>query len=523
MGERIWFATSNWSGAPNKPSCYSQAQWDARNSSKFNGLPFATLPVSGYTDWNALGENAFEKLKQNIQSIPVQCIDGSNNYWGGCSRGQYIFNEISKYSNLYANEDYALAVNMKELPCDKQDYKIWDGSTFYSVNKEIDKNWSWTVDTWSENTINRSVTYYANLQIKVPSNSTSYITPVCGPGTHIVEISKDLAMNLVWRAKELEIDTASINFTSNIESSGSAFYQCWDSATNKSIPINLTCSMKASQALQTTSKKIGSSSSSTLKESDILSLKWDKSSDASYTYDSTKVTSDPPICLACSCYDDSSNSPNTGGTCTYTDSNIKSTIQYTVTNCQEIINCKSNFLGNNNWQNSYLTNVAAGPSFPPSNDFNISLQEFKNRQYAIITTQDNSGNIKYFLDVKKLLNFSVPGYGLGNEIYIGTGPYPGSAIIEPQGFYGNRVSNLLATTTASLGESINIILFGETISVPVTKYNTIKKAGDTSYIRSSSLSGSITIKAKSYYEYATSKGEAVYDKTTGNQLRDPLS
>jgi hypothetical protein len=43
MPDKVAFATSNWKDRPNKPEEFSQAEWDAYNSSKFNGFPFPTI------------------------------------------------------------------------------------------------------------------------------------------------------------------------------------------------------------------------------------------------------------------------------------------------------------------------------------------------------------------------------------------------------------------------------------------------------------------------------------------------
>ena len=42
MADKVAFATTNWKDKPNKPTGMSQGEWDAYNSSKFNGFPFAT-------------------------------------------------------------------------------------------------------------------------------------------------------------------------------------------------------------------------------------------------------------------------------------------------------------------------------------------------------------------------------------------------------------------------------------------------------------------------------------------------
>jgi hypothetical protein len=43
MPDKVAFATSNKTNAPNKPAEFSQTEWDAYNSSKFNGFPFPTI------------------------------------------------------------------------------------------------------------------------------------------------------------------------------------------------------------------------------------------------------------------------------------------------------------------------------------------------------------------------------------------------------------------------------------------------------------------------------------------------
>jgi len=43
MPDKVAFATSNWKDKPGKPDEFSQSEWDAYNSSKFNGFPFPTI------------------------------------------------------------------------------------------------------------------------------------------------------------------------------------------------------------------------------------------------------------------------------------------------------------------------------------------------------------------------------------------------------------------------------------------------------------------------------------------------
>jgi hypothetical protein len=43
MPDKVAFATSNWKDKPDKPDSMTQAEWDAYNSSEFNGFPFPII------------------------------------------------------------------------------------------------------------------------------------------------------------------------------------------------------------------------------------------------------------------------------------------------------------------------------------------------------------------------------------------------------------------------------------------------------------------------------------------------
>ena len=88
MGERIYFATSNWKDKPSKPSCYSQGEWDARNSSKFNGVPFAggfAVDPENPTVWayDATEYNNYKNALLAINTPPVQDPNDRENPWCG--------------------------------------------------------------------------------------------------------------------------------------------------------------------------------------------------------------------------------------------------------------------------------------------------------------------------------------------------------------------------------------------------------------------------------------------------------
>jgi hypothetical protein len=61
MGKKVAFATSNWTGRPNKPANVSQTEWDAEGSSCFSGFPF---PVYFAKRWN----NEIAELQRPSQS-----------------------------------------------------------------------------------------------------------------------------------------------------------------------------------------------------------------------------------------------------------------------------------------------------------------------------------------------------------------------------------------------------------------------------------------------------------------------
>jgi hypothetical protein len=50
MGKKVAFATSNWKNKPSKPANVSQADWDAENSSCFSGFPFPVFVGKKYQD-----------------------------------------------------------------------------------------------------------------------------------------------------------------------------------------------------------------------------------------------------------------------------------------------------------------------------------------------------------------------------------------------------------------------------------------------------------------------------------------
>jgi hypothetical protein len=73
---------------------------------------------------------------------------------------------------------------------------------------------------------------------------------------------------------------------------------------------------------------------------------------------------------------------------------------------------------------------------------------------------------------------------------------------------------------------INGKVSGKTLKVFIAKVTAIwdqYNYGETSYVNVSATANLLKIKCHNFFEYANSKGEPVYDKTTGAELKDPLS
>lgn len=90
MGQKIAFATTNWKDKPNKPVNMTQAEWDARESSKFNGFPFP---------------------------IREKAIDGSDfEPWNGSFYGNSRSNSTSEFIYVYGpGTDHPIGFTLEEL------------------------------------------------------------------------------------------------------------------------------------------------------------------------------------------------------------------------------------------------------------------------------------------------------------------------------------------------------------------------------------------------------------------------
>jgi hypothetical protein len=72
MGQRVAFATSNWKDKPDKPDSMTQAEWDAYNSSEFNGFPFPIIEKNenneDFGEWNKF--TVYTNLQKGFDKVP---------------------------------------------------------------------------------------------------------------------------------------------------------------------------------------------------------------------------------------------------------------------------------------------------------------------------------------------------------------------------------------------------------------------------------------------------------------------
>lgn len=562
MGERVWFATSNWKDKPSKPSCYTQAQWDARNSSKFNGAPFPSefgYATSGtylnlsyqqvaafdsaktqsekyYTSSTAPSINFpdatfLNSIKSQLESIPTPQGDSAD-----CSTGQPLDYTRSDRIKIEINKVICSnppSASNSTLACDEIDLKLWDGSTYFDTGAvTVNKNWSWTTQGWGcYSTKNNSAKLTGDLQYKIPSSSSTKPLQVCGPGTPIIEISKDTAMQLIWRAKNIDIESANISSSSDYTRD---INYTIDVSKIGVIGGSMVAGCKYASGTVTTKQSLGynvktknindTQPSSSLTEKDIISLNWAPSAQNGFKGSESKA--------GCG-GDTSSNSPD--------DPNINISHDGQVNGFQGSVD--PNWTGPTpDCSRPYLKCddiTLYGAMIPGiSGGYNITIKPFDKRQKAFYFIGD-----KIYFDIRTLIEFNVGGYIIGYKnakIKTLQTRYEYTSDISINLFGQNYNIPIMKPVDKlklefdhvgyNLGGSFNLYsnpltpigCFDNSVTVLTTTIGGLTPSVNTS-TNMGNLQGSFTIKGVKYYKYATSKGEDVYDEATGNQLKDPLS
>lgn len=81
MPKKVSFATTNWENKPGKPSTMTQAEWDARNSSKFNGFPFPIHETdeegNPISQWDKITTFQGQPSKHNNKRVSVLTVNYS--------------------------------------------------------------------------------------------------------------------------------------------------------------------------------------------------------------------------------------------------------------------------------------------------------------------------------------------------------------------------------------------------------------------------------------------------------------
>jgi hypothetical protein len=473
MPQRVSFATTQWKDKPGKPSCYTQAQWDARNSSKFNGAPFASpfalTPDSDGKVTTYTKENV-DAYKAEIDAIP-DCNIPCPRWSGGCQR--YYNDEISKIQAKIEPQTV-------QLNCSEYDMKVWDGSTYFEINAE-------RTFTWTTCFSNQTRTITIGSKLKSPSASSNYYIPVCGPGTHIQEITRQQMIDLVWRIATFELDASSMSLQQ--DASYDVTSQCWGASGGAS---GETSTLSAKVKVSATNKNTATHPTPQ-NESNLVSLNWQSNPDVGYSgKDSMSFmmgSKDVDGNITVPSY---SYGP-------YGTGNGNITVSATATN--EYYKC------------------GGGVGIYGEGQIAIKLKSNIQRQQCIYFVADQStGQEKIYLNI----------LGLIESINLTTSTGGGVTLIN----------NNMGASNILLSHTVNISFLGKTFTLrmaglPNGTQNNVPISGRIGYlwnwwnsggtVTTNFTGGTVTITPKKYYPYANSKGEAVYNVDTGAQLKDPLS
>jgi hypothetical protein len=465
MPERISFATTQWKDKSDKPSCYTQAQWDARNSSKFNGAPFASAFAvdPSVKTLKAIDLSSANAYISAFNSMPTSCTPN-------CPEEGREYSQCSR--KLGDDLDALPEIKLKDITLNCQDYdmKVWDGSTYYELNGAPDnRTYSWT----SCGSKYQSYSLTPAIQnFKYPSSRSDVYIPVCGPGTHIQEITRQQMVDLVWRIATFDLTASSFSANFSLDSQDS--FTCFSSGSGGTITRTAKAEIKSSEKTKNPTHPTPQA------ESNLVSLKWQKNPLVGYISKGNSSTSN---------FGSYSYSyQNVGG-----DGNIK-----TSTTSSEY-KCSSGLVS---------TSISAS--------IDISIREdFLREKFIYFVTDSNSGQEKIYLDISQLIKIQCDwnGYNSGG---FGTGG--GRAV---------AYSYTLDAANQAAPFSVAVNFLGKVFTLGI---NGRKNGSTTNQDRVGSTTqttqfsgGSIEITGKKYYPYANSEGEAVYNVDDGSQLKDPLS
>lgn len=347
MGERVWFATSNWKDKPSKPSCYTQAQWDARNSSKFNGAPFA-------------GNFAFDPTATTVKAYTQADFDAYKNALQAISQPSCPFARWQVYGEIASLPE----LKQTDIPvkCGDAEMKVWDGSTYYD-RTGASKKFTWDCGKGPKEM------EVGIADFKAPSASKDAYIPVCGPGTHIIEITKDEMMKIVWRVSQFDLDAS--GFSAQTQLNGSTSSVCRD----EEVPNYQEYTLTSTASAKSTNKNLNTPISSSGKESDIVGLKWPPCNQMGYN------GSDSASATAASSYTDNPAKGTGNGNVT-----VSASISPQQYKCGSI-------------------SVSAWAGI------DITIKPFSDRNKYIYFVTDSAGVEKIYFDPTGLFNFSMHASG----------------------------------------------------------------------------------------------------------------
>jgi hypothetical protein len=470
MGQRVSFATTQWKDKPGKPSCYTQAQWDARNSSKFNGAPFASpFAVEPQGDTGTVETYT----REDVEAFRTALAATGNNCVSDCSGNGVCIVQMGLYG-LELPKKVSVTV-----PCSLLDMKVWDGSTYFDMTG-LEKDFSWQGCYYGEALPGR--TYFLKYGIrtaKYPSASADYYIPVCGPGTHIQEITRQQMVDLVWRIATFDIDASGISYTSNLTADYTVLnYPGYDDECTD------TFSSTSSVNIGTYNKNKNPDHPTPQNESNLVNLNWQSNPETGYKANYFK-------------YFDSSGDLYENGT---GEGNVIPSVS------------RSGGYSCLGASGSWTFGVGAGGAI------NITIKENLQREKFIYFVKDSQGVERIYLDVTGLFNFQLPEHRLD----------PGN-VLAPHSIQVNFLGKTWQIGVYGLDnkQSTNYSWgsYEEYGGLESRSLNYSSDYGSQAFqgSRNFASGGSITITPKKYYPYANSSGDPVYNVDSGAQLVDPLS